>query len=123
MPPWAAIECALRGESWYVMHFTLYPSSPSVAAAAAPARPEPTTMRSKRRRLCGATSFIENLWLSHFSSMAPSGMCASRFMPLSLALAFVLLADGMGHDQDRERQVADDDHGGEAPREPRAPLV
>jgi hypothetical protein len=35
--------CARRGESWKQKQLTLYPSSLIVAAADAPASPEPTT--------------------------------------------------------------------------------
>ena len=38
------------------------PASPSVAAAAPPARPVPTTMISNLRRFSGATSFISKRW-------------------------------------------------------------
>src|SRR2546427_3532288 len=48
MPPWAAIECARRAESWKQKQETLYPSSASDAAADAPASPEPTDRKSTR---------------------------------------------------------------------------
>ena len=40
-----------------------------VAAAEAPARPEPTTMTSYLRLFAGLTSFMSNLARSHISSM------------------------------------------------------
>src|SRR3954453_11883289 len=88
MPPWAAIECARRGESWKVKQGTSYPSSPSVAAAAPPARPVPTTMTLNRRRLWGATSFMSNLCWSHCCSMGPAGTLPSRIprLPPGLVL-------------------------------------
>src|SRR5215208_3692605 len=49
-----------------------------VAAAPAPARPVPTTMTVNRRLLAGFTSFISNLCFSHFCSIGPSGIFASR---------------------------------------------
>src|SRR3954453_2847369 len=55
MPPCAATLCALRGLSWYQKDLTLYPISPSVAAAEPPARPVPTTMIVILRRLAGFT--------------------------------------------------------------------
>src|SRR6266446_3293307 len=77
MPPCAAIECARRGESWYVTTLTSYPSSASVAAADAPASPVPTTMTVNFRLFAGLTSFTLNLWLSHLSASGPSGTFAS----------------------------------------------
>src|SRR5918998_4036278 len=55
MPPCAATLCARRGLSWYQNDLTLYPASPSVAAAEPPARPVPTTMIVIFRRLAGLT--------------------------------------------------------------------
>src|SRR5688572_4938130 len=51
-----------------------------VAAAAAPARPVPTTMMVNLRLLAGLTSFMSNLCFSHFSSIGPDGT-----RPLSVA--------------------------------------
>ena len=79
MPPWAAIEWARRGESWKVKTSTLYPNSPNVAAADAPARPVPTTMILNLRLLLGLTSRIENLWFSHLSSSGPPGILESSW--------------------------------------------
>src|SRR5690606_18395012 len=89
MPPWAAIECARRGESWYVKTFTLYPSSPSEAAAEAPARPDPTTITSNFRRLFGLTSFRSNLWLSHLSARGPAGIFESSVSATGVVLPAV----------------------------------
>src|SRR5258708_20556962 len=94
MPPCAAIECAGGGESWKVMTFTRYPSSPSVAAADAPARPVPTTMISNRRLFAGFTSLMSNRWLSHFCSIGPSGIFESSFMIGSARLRAQLGIDG-----------------------------
>src|SRR6185437_5415898 len=74
MPPCAAIEWARRGESWKQKQLTLYPSSPSVAAADPPARPEPTTIMECLRLLAGFTSFISKRVLSHFCSIGPDGI-------------------------------------------------
>src|SRR3954468_14309956 len=78
MPPWAAMECARRGESWNVSAWTWYPSSASVAAAEAPARPVPTTMTLNLRLLLGLTNFMSDLYRSHFSAIGPSGILESR---------------------------------------------
>src|SRR6185503_13142752 len=80
MPPWAAMLCARRGLSWKQKHWTWYPSSARVAAAEAPASPEPTTSTSNRRLLAGLTSFISKRCLSHFWVSGPEGMWASSFM-------------------------------------------
>src|SRR5580704_11553466 len=50
---------------------------PSVAAAAAPARPEPTIRMVCFRRLAGFTSFISKRQRSHFCSIGPDGTLAS----------------------------------------------
>src|SRR5512141_769348 len=71
---------ARRGLSWTQKHFTLYPSSASVAAADAPANPLPTTMMSNLRLLAGLTSLRSNLCLSHFCASGPEGILPSRFM-------------------------------------------
>src|SRR5688572_608536 len=80
MPPCAAIECARRGESWKQKQATSYPSSASVAAAAPPARPEPTTMTLYLRLFAGLTRRISNFALDHFCSIGPDGRRASSFM-------------------------------------------
>src|SRR6478672_4300610 len=77
MPPCAAILCARRGESWKQKHLTLYPSSPKVAAAEAPASPLPTTIISNFDRLFGATNFDSPRCLSHFLSRGPEGTFGS----------------------------------------------
>src|SRR5271169_4094094 len=86
MPPCAAMEWARRGESWKQKDLTLYPNSPSVAAAEAPASPVPTIMTLYFRLLAGFTSFISNLARSHFCSMGPAGMRASSFIVKSSSL-------------------------------------
>ena len=43
------------------------------SAAAAPARPVPTTITSNFRLLAGLTSFMENLWFVHLSARGPVG--------------------------------------------------
>src|SRR5579883_51574 len=65
--------CARRGESWYVMHTTRYPSSLRVAAADAPARPVPTTITVYFRLFAGLTNRMSNLCRSHLSSSGPGG--------------------------------------------------
>src|ERR1700679_2810390 len=80
MPPCAAMECARRGESWKQKHLTLYPSSPSDAAAAPPARPDPTTMRECLRLFAGLTSFMSKQAFAHASSIGPDGILASSFI-------------------------------------------
>src|SRR5690348_3654440 len=84
MPPCAAILCARRGESWKQKHFTLYLSSPKVAAAEAPARPLPTTITSNFDRLFGATNFDSPRCLSHFLSSGPEGTFESRVIDIGL---------------------------------------
>ncbi len=49
-----------------------------MAAAEAPASPEPTMMISYLRRLAGLTSRVENRCRSHFSASGPGGTLASR---------------------------------------------
>ena len=80
IPPCAAIECALLGESWKQKAFTLYPISPSDAAADDPAKPVPTTMISIFGLLLGATNFKWFLWLVHLSEICPSGILESNFI-------------------------------------------
>src|ERR1700756_522723 len=84
MPPCAAMLCARRGESWKQKHLTLYPSSPSVAAADAPARPLPMTIMSNLGRLFGATSFDSPRCFSHFFSSGPEGTLESRVAGITL---------------------------------------
>src|SRR5262249_39481227 len=86
MPPCAAIECARLGESWKQKHFTRYPSSPRVAAADPPARPEPTTMISNLRRLFGLTRRELFLWFRHLFSSGPGGTLLSSLPIIPIAL-------------------------------------
>src|SRR3954462_10128232 len=72
MPPWAATLCARRGLSWYQKDLIRWPSSPSVAAAEAPARPVPTMITDSRRRLAGLTSLPRNLRSAHRSGRGTS---------------------------------------------------
>ena len=51
-----------------------------MAAAEAPARPEPTTMMVYLRLLAGFTSFISKRAWSHSFSMGPAGTLESRCM-------------------------------------------
>src|SRR5580704_14247446 len=107
MPPCAAILCARRGESWKQKHFTLYPSSPRVAAAEAPARPLPTTIISNFGRLFGATNFDSPRCLSHFFSSGPDGTFESS------VVAIALLEDAE-EDRDRNRNIAREHHPGQS---------
>ena len=52
----------------------------AVAAAAPPAKPDPTTMMRYFLLLAGLTNLEEKRWLSHFSAKGPSGIFASRFI-------------------------------------------
>src|SRR5918998_2177396 len=72
MPPCAATLCARRGLSWYQNDLTLYPASPSVAAAGPPARPVPTTMIVILRRLAGLTRRPRNRRVLQRSAMSTS---------------------------------------------------
>ena len=83
MPPCAATLCALRGLSWKQNALTLYPSSPSEAAAEAPANPVPTTMTSSLRLFAGLTSLSSNLCLSHFCANGPEGILESRVIAIA----------------------------------------
>src|SRR5688572_21583797 len=138
MPPWAAIEWARRGESWNVNASTWYPSSASVAAAEAPARPVPTTMILNLRLLAGLTNFSFSLNVSHFSASGPSGTLASSFSepavtPVASGESTAVLMgcssshgrviDDARHDRDRERHVADHDDRRHPRRQAAAPLV
>src|SRR3954468_20223258 len=69
--------CARRGLSWKQKHFTLYPSSPRLAAVDAPASPLPTTITSNLRLFAGFTSFRLKRCLSHFCASGPGGIFAS----------------------------------------------
>src|SRR5687768_12307197 len=80
MPPCAATLCARRGLSWKQKQWTSYPSSASVAAAEAPASPEPTTRTLYRRLFAGLTSFISSRQRSHFVASGPSGTRGSSFI-------------------------------------------
>src|SRR5512140_1124149 len=86
------------------MHLTLYPSSPSDAAAEAPARPAPTTMMSNLRLLLGLTSLYSNLALLHFPGSGPEGILAFSSIdrtpqrcttPVSTAIGNEMLASVM----------------------------
>src|ERR1700677_72423 len=74
------MECARRGESWKQKHLTLYPSSPSDADAAPPARPDPTTIRECLRLFAGLTSFMSKQAFAQASSIGPDGILASSFI-------------------------------------------
>jgi hypothetical protein len=65
--------------------FTLYPKSPSEAAADAPPRPVPITMMSSFLLLAGLTTLMSALCLLHFSANGPAGILESNF-----AIVFVL---------------------------------
>src|SRR5580704_13929016 len=107
MPPWAAILCARRGESWKQKHLTPYPSSPKVAAAEAPARPLPTTIISNFGRLFGATNFDSPRCLSHFLSSGPEGTFESRVVAIELPY-------NAEEDRHGNRDVAGEDHPGQS---------
>src|SRR3712207_9425278 len=82
MPPCAATLWARRGLSWYQNDFTLYPASPSVAAAEPPARPVPTTMIVIFRRLAGLTRRARNRrGLPPLPPLAAAGGLASGGRP------------------------------------------
>src|SRR4051794_23889676 len=126
MPPWAAIECARRGESWKVKHFTLYPSCASDAAADAPARPVPTTITSNLRLLFGFTSFMSNLWRCQRVSIGPVGSLESSTISLMGCSCDLraLRADDPGQHGDGEGDVDARDDDGEDRGEPLArPVV
>src|SRR5690606_19534229 len=101
MPPCAAMLCARRGLSWKQKLRTLYPSSASVAAAAPPASPVPTTMMSYFRLLAGFTSLSSKRCFVHFSSIGPLGIFAFS----SIALPYQA-----GQNCDRERDDREHDH-------------
>src|SRR5215831_15904260 len=120
MPPCAAIECARRGESWMQTFRTLYPSSPSDAAADAPARPVPTTIIVYFRLFAGLTSFISNLCRSHFSAIGPGGILASSFTASTLSastlrtavtIPLLCVRKGEKHPQSYDDETAGDDDG------------
>src|SRR5689334_8019102 len=111
MPPCAAMLCARRGESWKQKQRTLYPSSLSVAAADAPASPEPTTMTVYFRLFAGFTSFISKRCFSHFRSSGPDGI-----LDWSSVIGAALMDDAGDHaerhdgeaEPDRERETERD---------------
>src|SRR5512147_1846751 len=100
MPPCAAMLCARRGLSWKQKALTLYPSSPSVAAAEPPASPVPTMMTLNLRLFAGLTSFISKRYLSQRCSIGPDGILASSFM------SALLSSNQAGHHRHRDRNVA-----------------
>src|SRR5690606_39915416 len=75
--------------------------SASVAAAAPPASPVPTTMMSYFRLLAGFTSLSSKRCFVHFSSIGPLGIFAFS----SIALPYQA-----GQNCDRERDVREHDH-------------
>src|SRR6478672_5530411 len=127
MPPWAAMLCARRGESWNVNSLTRYPSSPSVAAAAAPARPLPTTITSNRRLFAGFTNFTSNLCCDHFSAIGPGGIFASSSPIMLSTPGACLMVRSSAHrscrDEQRHADVAHRDHDREPDREVPPPDV
>src|ERR1039457_6558681 len=112
MPPCAAMECAGRGKSWKQKHWTLYPNSPSVAAADPPASPDPTMMILYFRLLAGFTSLRLNLCLSQRVSMGPAGILAS-----SSICAPLLQRQHTGEHRDGDGNIADGDEPREGRRE------
>ena len=84
IPPWAAILCALRAESWKQKTLTLYPNSEREAAAEAPAKPEPIIIISKFLLLEGLTKGTVERYLVHFVSSAPSGIFESSIEAILL---------------------------------------
>src|SRR5262249_59484482 len=124
MPPWAATECARRGESWKQNWMTWYPCSASVAPADPPASPVPTTMIRWRRRFAGLTSEAPSRRASHRSAIGPAGAAASAIgaptvwfsisAPSSWSSAGS--SDQPGHDADRYRgEAGRDRHGDRRP--------
>src|SRR5579871_2276929 len=108
MPPWAAILCARRGESWKQKHRTLYPNSPSEAAAAPPARPVPTTIIVCFRLFAGLTSLRLKRWRSQRVSIGPSGDFES-----SSISGVPLQMQQTSHHRDGYRAVSDRDQDGD----------
>ena len=78
--------CARRGESWKQKHETWYPSSLNVAAAEAPANPDPTTRMWCFRLLAGLTSFISCRYFDHLKATGPEGVFASSVMLIACYL-------------------------------------
>src|SRR5258708_1463814 len=118
MPPWAAIECARRGVSWKQKHLTRNPSSPRLAAAAAPAKPDPTTSTVNFRLLLGLTSRRWLRWSSQAEVRWPMGALASSFIADRS-----LQADQPAQHGQREGDVAEGDDPGEGMGEAVAPVV
>src|SRR5579862_1192479 len=79
----------------------LYPSSPSEAAADAPASPDPTTMIVCLRLLAGFTSFISKRAWSQIFSMGPEG---------TLESSGIDLFEIPGHHSDRYRDISRGDY-------------
>src|SRR5215218_7352652 len=124
MPPCAATLCARRGLSWYQKDLTLYPASPSVAAAEPPARPVPTTMIVILRRLAGLTrrprkrrvlqrSPIGTSMVALVSAIGSPTVNSSRGM----RSAFLSLVHEPEDDGRRHDEVSGDEEGGEGDRE------
>src|SRR5215217_4279945 len=121
MPPCAATLCARRGLSWYQNDLTLYPASPSVAAAEPPARPVPTTMIVILRRLAGLTRRPRNRrWLQRSPISTSVGALVSAIgsptvnSSSAMCGAFLSLVHEPEDDGRRDHEVADDEEGGEA---------
>ena len=95
-------------------------NSASEAAAAPPARPEPTTIMVNFRLFAGLMSFESILCLDHFCSMGPDGILLSRTMDMADAdwESFRKCAKGKlpaeleNIDRDRNGDEADPDEGG-----------
>src|SRR3954451_21780341 len=120
MPPCAATLCARRGLSWSQKDLTLYPASPSVAAAEPPARPVPTTMIVILRRFAGLTSRprkrrslqpspIRTSVGALVSAMGSPTLKRSRGM----SGAFLSLVHEPEDDGGRHPEVSGDEEGGE----------
>src|SRR3954469_14648329 len=120
MPPCAAALWARRGLSWYQNDLTLYPASPSVAAAEPPARPVPTTMISILRRLAGFTRRPRNLRSLHRSPISTSvgALVSAMGSPTvkrsrGMRSAFLSLVHEAEDDGRRHDEVPGDEEGGE----------
>src|SRR5690625_6985890 len=109
---------ARRAESRMVYALTLYPSSASVAAADAPARPVPTTMTVYLRLLAGLTSFASPLYRSHFSVIGPDGIFESSFI-LMEPLRGEVDVERQGIEADRYQQSQDGSQAVDKRRPPR----
>src|SRR5215210_1822783 len=124
MPPCAATLCARRGLSWYQNELTLYPASPSVAAAEPPARPVPTTMIVILRRLAGFTRRPRNRRSLQRSPIGTSvGALVSAIGSPTLKSsrgmsgAFLSLVHEPEDDGGRDHEVPGDEQGREPDRE------